>query len=121
MKNLQLLVAFTIINFISWNYLGILFILNIMILFYFLEYLKDKTWRNICLLGYLLFLLFNISAVFWLYKVDEKDGIYALIFNASTMFAVFCLAVYLSKKQNIINTYLYLVGFLWNGYIQFGT
>jgi len=98
MKNLLLLILFSIINFFSWNYCGILFLLNIIILFYFIDYLKLKKWYYTYLIGITLFLLFNISVTFWLVKVDSYYSIYVFVVNSFLMFFPFALTVFFSNR-----------------------
>jgi apolipoprotein N-acyltransferase len=98
MKNLLFLILFSIINFFSWNYCGILFLLNIIILFHFIDYLKLKKWYYTYLIGITLFLLFNISATFWLIKVDSYYSIYAFIVNSFLLFFPFALTIFISNR-----------------------
>lgn len=99
MKNFILLLAFSIINFISWNFFGLLFILNCTIIFYYLEILKVRKWQYAFKIGFLLFFLFNISASFWLIKVDEIYGCYALLFNSFLMLIVFLVTIIIFKNK----------------------
>lgn len=98
MKNALLILLFTFTSFIAWNYFGILFLINCVILFYFLDYLKDKKWYYTLIIGFGLFLIVNISATFWLIQVDEHYSIYAFLANSFLMSIPFYFAVYISKK-----------------------
>ena len=98
MKNALLIILFTFINFIAWSYYGIFFLVNCVILFYFLDHLKDKKWHYAYLIGLVLFLLFNVSATFWLIRVDAYYSIYAFLANSFLMLIPFIFAVYISKR-----------------------
>jgi apolipoprotein N-acyltransferase len=113
MKNLLLFFVFTIINFIAWNYFGILFLINIIILFYFIEYAKDKKWYYTCCIGFVLFLLLNVSATFWLIKVDKHYSLYAFLANSFLMLIPFESAVLISKKTKHFKIIFILHWVLW--------
>ncbi len=110
MKNTLLLILFTFINFIAWNYCGLLLLINCIILFYFIDYLKDKKWYYTYIIGLILFLLFNVSATFWLIRVDEYYSIYAFLTNSLLMLIPFASTVYISKSTK---NYLIIFIFCW--------
>ncbi|QNK77091.1 hypothetical protein H7F37_13380 [Winogradskyella sp. PAMC22761] len=82
MKSLKILVAFGILNFIAWNFAGIVVVVNIALLFLFLDLQKEKNIFLRLLLGYIWLLIFNVSSLFWLIKVDGYDAILTLLANA---------------------------------------
>ncbi len=97
MINTLLILLFAFSSFIAWNYFGLFFLINCIILFYFIDYLKDKKWYYTYILGVVLFLFFNVSATFWLIRVDEYYSIYAFLTNSFLMLIPFASSVYISK------------------------
>jgi len=85
MKNAKCLIIFAIVNFIAWNYLGILLIVNIVIIFSIINNnINKKLWKYVGI-TFITFFVYNISATFWLLNVKLLEGIYAIIANSTLM------------------------------------
>lgn len=96
MKYFILLLISILINFISWNYFGILFIVNLFILFYISNQFQNLSFakKTIILLSF--YLCLNISATFWLLEVDVSDAILTYIAN-SFLFLLFSAPLFLKN------------------------
>lgn len=96
MKYFFLILFSAAINFISWNYFGILFIFNLIILFYIVESFQNLSIlkKIVILLSY--YICFNISATFWLFDVDILDAILSF-FSNSLFFLMFSIPLLLKK------------------------
>jgi apolipoprotein N-acyltransferase len=96
MKYFFLILFSATINFISWNYFGILFIFNLIVLFYIAESIQNLSFlkKIIILLSY--YICFNISATFWLFDVDTLDAILSF-FSNSIFFLMFSIPLFFKK------------------------
>ncbi len=88
---------FLFISFLSWNFFGLLFVLNIYILFNFLEKSNRKPTHFISyfLESYFFMLLWHLGATGWLITIDS--GVFAILAN-SIIFSVPFAIVFISKK-----------------------
>ena len=102
MKSILILLIFSILNFISWNFYGLVFILNIALIFYYLDTQSDKNIWVKCIMTFVLLLFFNLSSLFWLYTVDGYKCLLVFIANSILYTPVFLSYYMLKGKRGII-------------------
>jgi len=99
MKLFLIFILFFASNFIAWNYFGLFFIVNIIIIFYFLENLKNKKLHYKTLIIFFLLLTLNVSSTFWLYNMNPIHSIMIFIANTLLMFVFFIPNLFIFKKN----------------------
>ncbi|WP_228457668.1 hypothetical protein [Chryseobacterium indologenes] len=86
------LFTFLLFSFLSWNYYGIFFLVNIILLFFIIDTIKDKSFGKKILYVYPFFLSLNVGVTFWLYQSDPLYSIITFISNALIMTFFFIMA-----------------------------
>lgn len=99
MKYFLLILLSTAINFISWNYFGILFILNLFILFYISNIFQNISISKKIVILFFYYLGLNISATFWLFEVDISDAILTFFTN-SILFLFFSIPLFFKNLKS---------------------
>nr|WP_315032516.1 hypothetical protein [uncultured Chryseobacterium sp.] len=85
MKYIGLLILFAALTFISWNYAGIIFIANLVILYKFSDQIQNKNFGYKYIYIFPVFLVLNVFATFWLFTVDTTNSIITFIANSAVM------------------------------------
>ncbi|WP_340155085.1 hypothetical protein [uncultured Winogradskyella sp.] len=111
MKSFFILIIFGVLNFISWNIYGSFFILNISLIFYFLEVQKDKSIYVKSLLCFVLLLIFNLTSVFWLFKVDGYKSIMIFIANSLLYLPIYIVYFLLNSKLKSLWFIVFYISF----------
>lgn len=98
-KLFLLLLLFSILNFLAWNYCGFLIIICLLILIDCIK--KIETNNYLVILVFAIFaLLYNISSTFWLYSSDSSKSIMVFIFSSIIMCISFLTLFFLKKILN---------------------
>lgn len=100
-----LLALFLLSSFLAWSFFGVLFLINIIILFYVIDIIQNKSLIKKSIYIFPFFLCLNIGATFWLYKSDPIYSIITFITNASLMtffFSIAMLSVWRNQKVAFI-------------------
>lgn len=111
MKFITLLITFGLLNFISWNYFGILFICNIILIYHFINVSKNTKWYFYVLKSYLLLFIFNISSTYWLIFTEDFKGFYAFLTNAALMLPILVFSIFIEKKYANFGKFFFI--FAW--------
>ncbi|WP_179004207.1 nitrilase-related carbon-nitrogen hydrolase [Winogradskyella forsetii] len=111
MKSFFILIAFGFINFISWNFYGSFFIINIVLLFFFLEVQDEKKVYLKVLLSFVFLLVFNLTSIFWLFTVDGYNAFLILIANAILYLPIFVAYYFFNNKYKRLLFVAFYVGF----------
>ncbi|MDV3866783.1 hypothetical protein CMU00_15945 [Elizabethkingia anophelis] len=104
-RYIMLLTLFLLFSFLAWNFFGVLFLINIIILFYVIDIIQDKSLAKKNIYIFPFFLCLNIGATFWLYKSDPIYSVITFIANACLMtffFSIAMLSVWRNKKVAFI-------------------
>lgn len=99
MKIFKLFFLFSIAAFVSWHWFGLLFLTNIVILFWLFNRLRDSKIFAKIGIPYLFFLSLNAAATFWLCESDLKDGIESISANALIMSLLFTISIGLKFSE----------------------
>lgn len=96
---LYFLLFFSLFSFVSWNYFGLIFILNIVILFYIIDLTKNKNLIKKGIFIFPFFLSFNICATFWLYESDKFYSLITFFTNSIIMTFFFLCGTFFTTKN----------------------
>ena len=95
-----MLLIFAVFSFLSWNYLGILFLINIIILFWLFDFIKHKFFFKKILYTFPFFIIFNISTTFWLLQSELGYSIITYFVNSFIMTCFFIVSSYIKHKNS---------------------
>ncbi|AZA84363.1 hypothetical protein C1637_05845 [Chryseobacterium lactis] len=109
LRYLKLLTLFACMAFISWNYIGIIFIANLVVLYTFLNDIQHRSFGYRFVYIFPVFLALNVFATFWLFTVDATNSIITYLANSTVMTLFFVLISYL--KTNKISNKVTLIIF----------
>ena len=101
-------ISFSILSFISWNYIGILFIPAISVFLTIIIQSLKKKWYVFLVRVFFLVLIFNISVTFWLIGVSWWESTLAYLGNSIVMFLPILITYLITKKHQ----HYFLVVFL---------
>lgn len=91
-------ILFSFLSFVSWNYIGILFIPAVSIFFMIIIESLEKKWSVFLVRSFVLVFVFNISVTFWLIQVSWWEGILAFFLNSLLMLFPISITYFLAKK-----------------------
>lgn len=101
---------FAVLTFISWNYFGIIFIANLILLYEILNKIQGKNFGYRFLFTLPLFIILNVFATFWLFTVDASNSVITYITNSVLMTLSFVSISYLNTNR-ISNKFMLI--FIW--------
>jgi|GEM_PF-1860751 len=102
-KIILLLTVFGILNFIAWNFFGLLFIASVSILFYILDRIKGEDTTSQLYKLFSVALVLNFSVSFWLFGISWWEGLLAVGANSIVMSIPLILILILYQKtKNIL-------------------
>ena len=102
---------FSFFSFVSWNYIGILFIPAVSVFLMIIIQSLEKKWYVFLIRTFCLVLILNISITFWLIQVSWREGILAFLANSLFMLFPIIITYVLSKKLEHHFAILFLI--LW--------
>lgn len=115
-----LLIIYTVTSFISWNYLGVVFVINLILLFRILDNISKISFK-IFLIEILLFLVgWSVGSLFWMINVD--NGIFAIFSITLEHYILFIIFYIIQKWLNfkvIFFIPFWLLFELFNNYFSF--
>lgn len=100
LRYIYLLLIFAVFSFLSWNYLGILFLVNTMILFWLFDFIKHQFFFKKILYTLPFFIIFNISTTFWLLQSELGYSIITYFVNSFIMTCFFIVSSYIKHKNS---------------------
>lgn len=83
-KTLTLLLV-SFLSFISWNYLGLIFVLCLVLFFYYADLIKNKNIYIKTVYFYIYYIVLNLSITFWLNRISLDKLIYIILFSSMVM------------------------------------
>ncbi len=118
LRFIGILFFFGLLNFISWNYFGIFFIVNVLIILTFYYKNLKSSWFVFFINFFILLFVFNFSATFWLCQVDIYKGFIAIIASSFIM-TIPLFSAYLLNKIISLPSILFI--FCWLSYEIFSS
>lgn len=94
------------ISFISWNYFGLLFLINGVFLFAILNKYADKSFFKFISHSLLFILSWKLGALFWMFTIDQ--GTYGLLIVIILSLIPFIVFFYLKKIFRQANIFLFI-------------
>lgn len=99
--NFFLIVILTVSAFISWNYFGILFLLNGIFLFYTLKKYLHKGFLKYMTNVLIFIITWMFGAFFWVFEIE--NGFFAMLITIFLTTLPFCLMFIINKKFKYLN------------------
>ena len=99
-------VSLFLFSFVSWNYFGLLFIINGIFLFAILDKYADKKFFKFISHSFLFLLSWELGALFWMLSIDE--GTYGVLIILIYSLIPFILFFYIKKIYSKINILFFI-------------
>lgn len=99
-----LLVSF--LSFVSWNYIGILYVFCILLFFYFAELIEKEVFWLKVIQFFLFYLVINLSITFWLNKISVDRFIYIILFSSLLM--TFATLPYILTNNKVLHIFIWV-------------
>lgn len=97
---------FLIVSFISWNYIGLFFIINLILILHFLDNSKNLSFYNYVYKCFIYIFLWNLGANSWF--LDMTYGVYGLIVSIFVYLIPFIIFYTIRKYRDKIWIFIFI-------------
>lgn len=108
LRYITLFILFSIFSFLSWSFFGLLFLFNVIILFYLIDLTEQQTLIKKIIFVFPFFISFNISSTFWLFQSDQSYSFITFFVNSTIMLFFFMCGTYVNKNAKLFYIFIWV-------------